>query len=220
MEAGDEAVRAAVLGGRDAIALWDALRALPAGEARDAAERWALDAWGVHDADAAQLARRAAWGLGLGRALETFEPGGYELWLLDPRGGHLNANAALGWEDEAQREALDRAICDARAGSMELLLIERFRGFEADAWEIAGASEDEPWSGLRDPRLRMEADLVRGASMMIDMLWRAEQCRLGAALMRALAGGRELIVAWESNSPEHDIGVYIMRRREPRSSGH
>jgi hypothetical protein len=59
----------------------------------------------------------------------------------------------------------------------------------------------------------MEADLVRGASMMIDMLWRAEQCRLGAALMRALTASRELIVAWESNSAEHDIGVYIMRRR-------
>lgn len=217
MTVDDEAVRAAVLGGRDAIALWDALCALPAGEARDAAERWALEAWGVYDADAAQLARRAAWGLGLGRALETFEAGGYELWLLDPSGGHLDANAAIGWADEAQREALDRAICDARADTMELLLIERFRGFEADAWEIAGASEDEPWSGLRDARLRMEADLVRGASMMIDMLWRAEQCKLGAALMRALAASRDFIVAWESNSPEHDLGIYIMRRRDHTS---
>lgn len=212
-------VRQVVHTGRDAIALWDALEAIEDADERAEATRYALEVWGVDDADVWTLARRAAWEIGLGRSFASFPAGEYELWYYDPDGGHFDESAndltldELASDDEDTFEGVDSYQRVAQAGSLPTLLEAMFEDFAADAWEIAGDSAGQPWSHLKDARLRMEAELVQGESSMMELVWEADKLVYGAAFVEAAARSRTFVVGWEAIPHLQDVATCILRVR-------
>lgn len=119
----------------------------------------------------------------------------------------------LAGDDDDMFHGVDAYQRVAQASSMAQTLEAMFADFAADAWEIAGDSAGQPWSHLKDARLRMEAELVQGESSMMEIVWEADKLVYGAAFVEAAAPTREFAVGWEALPHLQDVATCILRVR-------